>query len=73
MIILPGRSKRTRPIGPAYVPLVHDIEKIKEIFMAKGTSIGKPDAGNAKKNAATKPATDAKAGPKKRGRPAKAK
>jgi hypothetical protein len=41
--------------------------------MAKETSIGKSTAGNAKKSAATKPAADAKAGPKKRGRPAKAK
>jgi hypothetical protein len=41
--------------------------------MAKKTSIGKPADGNVKKSAATKPASDAKAGPKKQGKPAKAK
>jgi hypothetical protein len=41
--------------------------------MAKSPSIGKSDEGNTKKSVVAKPTADTKAGPKKRGRPAKAK
>jgi hypothetical protein len=48
------------------------IKRIKETVMAKENSNAK-DSKGVKKGAATKPAADAKAGAKKRGRPAKAK